>query len=158
MIAVSALMTSPLTRPVWVPCVCAEVASRSQTLAVQSADPVTANLHSNGIVSALSCYTAAAGEVILGDDFTGKPCLGGTAIYPLPRQSRSDRGTNLPRRVRTTDLTSPEWPSSTFKQLPLTMSHTTASSSPEAVMALLPQFAIAPSVSQPPCPANTPTF
>ena len=41
----SALMTSPLTRPVWVPCVCAEVASRSQTLAVQSADPVTANLH-----------------------------------------------------------------------------------------------------------------
>ena len=38
-------MTSPLTRPVCVPCVCADVASRSQTLAVQSADPVTANLH-----------------------------------------------------------------------------------------------------------------
>ncbi len=46
MIAVSALMTRPLTRPVWVPWLCAEVASRSHTLAVQSADPVTANLHS----------------------------------------------------------------------------------------------------------------
>lgn len=61
--------------------------------------------------------------------------------------------TDLPRRVRTTDLTSPEWPSSTVRQLPFTMSHTTASSSPEAVMARLPQLAMAPSVSQPPCPA-----
>ena len=42
--AVSPLITRPLTRPVCVPCVCAEVASRSHTLAVQSAEPVTANL------------------------------------------------------------------------------------------------------------------
>lgn len=59
----------------------------------------------------------------------------------------------LPRRVRTTDLTSPECPSSTLRQLPLTMSQTTANSSPEAVMALFPWLSIVPSVSHPPCPA-----
>lgn len=40
----SPLMTRPLTRPVCVPCACPDEASRSHTLAVQSADPVTANL------------------------------------------------------------------------------------------------------------------
>ena len=48
--AVSPLITRPLTRPVCVPCVCAEVASRSHTLAVQSAEPVTANLRSTSII------------------------------------------------------------------------------------------------------------
>ena len=81
-------------------------------------------------------------------------------IYILARYLRQKNAkhgvkADLPRRVRTTDLTSPECPSRTFWQLPFTMSHTTASSSPEAVRALVPQLAMAPSVSHPPCPAWT---
>lgn len=51
---------------------------------------------------------------------------------------------------------SPLCPSSTLSALPPAMSHTTASSSPEAVMACVPVAEIAPSVSQPPWPAQTP--
>ena len=53
---------------------------------------------------------------------------------------------------RILSLTSPLWPSSTFWQEPPAMSQTTASSSPEVVMACEPVAEIAPSVSQPPWP------
>ena len=54
-------------------------------------------------------------------------------------------------------LTSPLWPSSTFWQEPPAMSQTTASSSPEVVMACAPVAEIAPSVNQPPWPVCTKT-
>ena len=61
---------------------------------------------------------------------------------------------HLPRRVSTTERTSPACPASTLTAVPLARFHTTASSSPLAVTAAPPPGASAASATHPPWPAN----
>lgn len=69
------------------------------------------------------------------------------------RGAADSRAARLPRRVSTTERTSPAWPSSTLAATPCARFHTTASLSPLAVTAAPPPAASAASATQPPWPA-----